>query len=826
MHNPLPLLAALFLTITASLYAQKLPTQQPSYSISGQAVEKESGQGIPYVTVSVLSDSVKVVKRLSGDINGKFTVNVGSKHTYILSLSAVGYKEKRLPVNITESKIELGKITVDDGLTMKEVSVVAQKPLVKVDVDKLTYSIESDPDAQTNNGLDMLRKVPLISVDANENITLNGQSNFKVLVNGKSSSMMSKNFKDVIKSMPANSIKDIEVITNPSSKYDAEGVGGIINIITTKKTLNGYNGSVNVGADTRGGYNGSLYLSAKTGRLSFAGRYGMYHYQQPDNSAFTTRTNYLSDIYHYSITTNKATYNGTSNNFSGEASYDIDSLNLISMSFWGYSGLSNGKGSSSLNEYDMQNTLSRSYNNTSPTRNTYGTLSGNVDYQRTFKKPDKSFTISYKLDNNPSTNKYETEIYNTFNYTPYHQRTNNDAYGREQTLQIDYYDPLTEKHQIECGIKGIYRQNSSNTNNYLLDQTSGTWSDFTAKNNDLDYDQYILGAYAGYVFKLKKLSVKSGVRAEFTWDNAKYSWYRSATASDTIIRFNNHLHNIIPYITLAYQIGTGKTLKLSYTQRLYRPGIWYLNPYINDADPLDIQYGNPNLNSEIANSFELGFSSFTSKLSLNLSSNCSFTNNSIVEISSMDANGVRSTTYDNIGSNFDLGVNGYISYRPNQKINVYFNGGTGYNSLSTNNGEDISNHGIYFRGSLGLRFTLWKNGTVSCNSGLYSSSIMLQGKSSAFSYNSLGASQSFFEKKMTVNISVSEPFRAKRTFTSDYDTDDYTMHSYSCYSARYVRFSISYNFGQMNVAVKKASRGISNDDVKSGSGSSGGGGSN
>ncbi len=173
---------------------------------------------------------------------------------------------------------------MEEGVELKEVTITAQKPLVKIDPDKIVYSMESDPEAQANNALEMLRKVPLITVDAEENITVNGQSNFKVLVNGKSSSMMSTNFKEVLKSLPANTIKDIEVITNPSSKYDAEGVGGIINIITTKKTINGYNGSVSSGVDARGSLNWSAYLATKIKKFSFSSRYYGSQFIQPESS--------------------------------------------------------------------------------------------------------------------------------------------------------------------------------------------------------------------------------------------------------------------------------------------------------------------------------------------------------------------------------------------------------------------------------------------------------------------------------------------------------------------------------------------------------------
>jgi len=260
------LLLSIMLLTAIRIGAENKPS---IYQISGQIIDKEDKQTVPYATITLQNDSAKVVKRLSTDANGSFLVSMNEKRKYTVIVSAMGFNEFRLPLEIKELKTNLGKLEVEKGIAMKEVTVTGQKPLVKVEVDKITYSVESDPDAQTNNGLEMLRKVPLLAVDGDDNVTLNGQSNFKVLVNGKSSSMMSTNFKEVIKSFPANTIKDIEVITNPSSKYEAEGVGGIINIITVKKSLSGYNGSISSGVDSYGGYNGSAYLTTKINKFEF-----------------------------------------------------------------------------------------------------------------------------------------------------------------------------------------------------------------------------------------------------------------------------------------------------------------------------------------------------------------------------------------------------------------------------------------------------------------------------------------------------------------------------------------------------------------------------
>lgn len=812
MYKKITLLCLLFGALMLHAENKNLP-----YQIAGQAVEASNGKTIPYATVTLQNDSAKVLKKISSDVNGKFSFAVKEKRKYTVVLSFMGFKEAKVVANVTETKTDVGKVAMEEGVVMKEVSIVAQKPLVKVDPDKLTYSVEADPESKTSNVLEMLRKIPLITVDSEDNISLNGQSNFKVLVNGKSSSMMSNNLKDILKSLPANTIKDIEVITNPSSKYDAEGVGGIINIITTQKKMAGYNGSINAGFDSRGGYNGGIYLATKVNKFSFSGRYSYNHFKEPENKYTSDRTNFLSDTYHTTNSSGNSTYNGSSGNFSGEASYDIDSLNLISTSFWGYGYNYRSNSLSSTNVLDINNARSQYFDNLNNGKTNYNTLSGNIDYQRSFKKPEKTFTVSYKLDNNPNKSNYESDIVNTFNYSPYSQRSVTDALTREQTLQVDYYDPLSAKHQMECGVKAIYRQNDSNSDTYLLNLQTSNWDYNQAKSNELDYNQYILGAYGGYVLKLKTLTAKGGVRTEFTWNNA-------TSTSATEVKFNNHLQNVVPYITLNYQLKPGKNIKASYTQRLYRPGIWYLNPYVNTTDPQNISFGNPHLKSEIAHSFELGYSAFTPKFNFSLTGRGAFTNNSIESLSTISSDGVKSTTYKNIGTDMNVGLNVYVSYRPSEKFNIYYNGGGRYTKMQANNGYSITNKGYTYSNYLGARFVLWKGNSISFNGGIYSPSIMLQGKSSTYSYSGISMSQMFFDKKMSVNLSVSNPFKKTQIYSSNYNDPNYTQHSESTYPSRSLRCSVTYNFGKMGMDVKKARRGIQNDDVKSGGSSSGGGG--
>lgn len=815
LKSPCKIIVLFFcLTLSAiPLFASNPPGK---FQIKGVVTESESGKSIPYATITA-QNSKGVIKRLASDVNGKFEFSLDTIGKFSVLVQSIGFQNYKsdFVIDANTKKIEIGTIKLLAGTEIiGEVAVVAQKPLVRTEVDKIIYSIEADPEAKTSNALEMLRKIPLVTVDGEDNILIKGSSNFKILLNGKNSSMLSQNPKDVLRSLPANSIKDIEVITNPSSKYEAEGTGGIINIITTKKQLDGFMGRINAGVNTRGGYNGGFYATSKIKKFGFSITYGYNDFRQPKNENSSTRENFISTANRYTESSGFNQYKGKSNYAMGEASYELDTLNLISLSFWGYTGNYALKGEQSSSDFDTNHALSRQFTNRTNSDNNSGNISGNIDYQRTFKKPDKTFTISYKLDRMPRKTDADNAIDGILNYDSYRQRSTNDASGTEHTVQLDYYDPITNIHQIESGLKYILRQNISNSEVLRYDAGSDAWIRDVSKNNDLDYDQHIIGVYAGYVMKLKKISIKTGLRMEATINDGSFK-----SVKDT--SFTNRMFNLIPYLTLSKDLKKGQNIKFSYTQRLSRPNIYYLNPYVNDNDPLNINYGNPNLDAEISHTFDLSYGNFSGKYNFNASLSGSLTNNSIESLSTINSAGVRTTTYQNIGKNQRFGGYLYGSFRPSTKLSINTNVSINYTILESNDGRSLKNEGFNYSGSLNIRYTAWKNGTISGYGGIYSPSIMLQGQTSKYWFSSINVSQELFKKKLTASVSVSDPFRSKFKYESTFDDPTFHQNSVTTYSNRMLRFNLSYRFGQMKGEIKKAKRGIKNDDVKSG-GSTGG----
>ncbi|WP_286854275.1 TonB-dependent receptor domain-containing protein, partial [Proteiniphilum sp. UBA5259] len=699
----------------------------------------------------------------------------------------------------------------ESSIELEEVSVTAQKPLVKVEIDKLTYSAKDDPESSTSNVLDLLRKVPLVTVDGEDEIQLKGSSNFKIYLNGKPSNMISGNPSQVLKSMPANSVKDIEVITDPGVKYDAEGVGGIINIVTDKRVDDGYSGSVGANGDTFGGYGGNAYLATRYGKFGFTGNSGYYYHKRPESESGFTREEFSPQ--------NLLTLNGKNKSdggglfLSGALSFEPDTLNLFNLSGSRYGG--------KFKSHSMQEALSSgarpySYNTRSNSTVEYGGMSLSADYQRSFKRKGEMLTISYRFEDNPNDSEYDSEYENVtgvFYYTDgYKLRSVNNAGGKEHTGQLDYVNPLNGKHSIETGLKYIFRDNTSRADHTFFDTEEGVWKPDVSRKNDLDHTQNITSGYAGYGFKSGKTGVKLGFRGEYTQQEIHFM----GSQLDTIVQTN--FFDLVPSVTLSYQLGMTRTLRGGYNMRISRPGIWYLNPYVNDVDPNNISYGNPNLDAEKQHNFNINYGAFSQKLNFNVTLSYAFARNAVTGYSFIE-NGVTHNTYANIGKNQTVGTNLYVSWTPTQVVRTYLNGGINYTDIRSTEKSELRNSGFSGRAFGGLTFTFPGDFRVGANGGLFLNRIQLQTKQSPFYFYSFSLMKSFLNKKLDLSLNLQDVLSKNRKISSTTTGEGFWQENIFHYPMRSIRLSVSYRFGELKASMKKVQRTISNEDLMQGEGS-------
>lgn len=805
------------------------------FLVKGVVNDSITTETLPYATVSLLEpqNPTVYIKRMAADINGKFEMAINKEGDYLIAFESVGMQIKYLPVSVgNESVLDLGTISLSDSSELlSEITIMASKPLISMDLDKIIYDTASDPESESNNVLEMLRKVPMVTVDGEDNIQVKGSSNFKVYMDGKPSNMFVNNPSDVLKSMPASSIKNIEVITEPGAKYDAEGVGGIINIVTAK-AIAGYTATVRANLNSLGGFGGGGYFSTKIGKFGLTANLNYNNHKNKgsySNSEQEILDPVAAETYKYISQKSESPKSG--GNFSYvniQGSYEIDSLNLLSLSFGNFGGKYKQDRNSYTTMLDADRDTVAAYGGENLTENFWGGMNMNLDYQRSFKKPDKLLTFSYRLENSPDRSKNKSLLFNVKNYENMIAQLGADKLlssigkSNEHTLQIDYTEPFNKKHVAEAGLKYILRLNNSDNSYELFNPLTGEYEDDTTRPvNNFDQTQHILGVYGSYTLKLEKLSLRVGGRFEHTNSGIEYK-------ENPDKNFSTSFTNLIPSVVLTYRLGMTSNFRLGYNQRLSRPSIWYLNPFVDDSNPNYISYGNPNLDAEISNSFDLGYSLFTPKFNMNASVYTSFTNNSIESVTNLkvvnegagDERIVVESTYANIGSSSRTGGNLYLNWSPSAKIRIYGNGGISYSYYSNNSGEEkVENSGTRFTFNGGAQFTLPLELKLSLNGGYYSPWIMLEGKGSAYYFTGISLNRDFFDKKLNLSLRVNEPFRARRTHESFiYRENNYKTDSFSSSIARNFTLSVSYRFGEMKEQIKKVSRSISNDDLKSGGG--------
>lgn len=812
------------LSFTQVIIAQQ--AQPEMYKIKGALLDSLTNEGEPYATLrlALKTNLNKPEKVAVTDSKGKFALEVAKPGHYVLTISSIGKSSivRNLALNSSNRVVDLGKLFVTDSKNeLANVTVTAQKPLVKVDLDKIEYDVKSDPESKTNKVLDMLRKVPLVTVDGQDNIEVNGSSSFKIYVNGKPSTLVSTNPGKVLKGMPANAIKNIEVITNPGAKYDAEGVGGILNIVMDDNSgMAGYTATVNSSVDTRT-VSGGVYAMVQKDKLTLSANanvnkdFGnlMREEENRENKADTP----------YKYLTQNSEIDNLGKGFYGafEASYEFSKKNLLSGSFNMYGGNYSNNSTQRVLMEDASRKKQYSYTNIGTSDTEYKYLEGKVDFQHNFSKPGEMLTLSFRVSTTPATTDSNIDLVDTYNYNPYKQSSYGEMKSPDFTYQIDYTKPVFKTGSLQSGVKYISRNNISNS--IVMNQSASTnniWTKDLDNSTDYKHMQDIMAGYLSYSQKIGKLSAKAGLRYEYTALNVKFN-----TQPDK--NFDKNYSDLVPSGSVSYSLTPTQTLRLSYNMGIRRPSIWFLNPYKKTNSPHDIAYGNPNLESEKNHSFILNFSSFSQNFNLNMGLGHSFVNNSIEEYSTIK-DGIMETTFYNIGHARNTSLTAYVSWLVFPKTRISLNESLSYKVIesaktSTNPASLDKNQGFENRLFGSIQQTLPKSLILSFNGGFSTSRIGLQGTRSGFNHYTLSLNKSFLkEDRLTISAFATNFLAKNIVFSSDKNTVNFLLDSKTYYPMRSFGVSVSYRIGELKAQVKKAARSIVNDDVMQGGGGQGG----
>lgn len=810
----------LLLTLLSTALAATAAAQP--FSVKFTAMDSD-GNGEPFATVRIFAaaDTVNAVVIDVTDVDGNFDKPLAKAGDYRLAISAVGKTTARRDFSVSAATpaADLGTITLaTDANVLDGVVVTAQRPLVSNEIDRVAYDVQADGDSRTSTALDMLRKVPMVSVDGQDNISVRGSSNYKIYKNGHPDPAMSSNAKDVLKAIPASMIKKIEVITEPGAKYDAEGVGAILNIVMVDSGgAGGVTGTVGANVDHMGDYSFVGFLTAQTGKFVTSINYGMFHGNRHRQHQFTNSR-------HDYVDSGNSMFNDQENRGSVyvhfgniEASYEPDTLNLLTFNFGGHYGSMTLNGIQHTRMVTATGAPVYSYNNRFAFPDGgYGFFSfnGRFDYQHRTSRKDETITLSYllsttrNLGNND--NHYSDMEGITLNYDAI--STANRENFLEQTAQFDWTRPFAKYHKIETGLKYIHRSNRSRTfQEFLLD---GNRLDDISVLTKLNHTTQVAAAYLSYTYSRDKWSARAGLRYEYSRLSAKFPL---GNQDD----YHSNLNDWVPSASVSYQPDFANSWKLAFSTRIARPGISYLNPAVVET-VTSRSFGDAHLASARNQSLTLTYMHIGQKVTFNVSPGFDFSSNSITAVKFVDpVDGKEVSTYANTLRSRDLNLDAFVQWQMFAKTNLMFNGGFSYGWRRS---DDL---GIKNSGASGWFFTqltqqLPWNLRLSANCGAWAGGASgLYNKDRGMFWHGISLQRSFLkEDRLTVTLAAQNPFGGKYGgYRTNYVNGDFTGFDRQQWVQRSFGIRVTYRFGSLRAQVKKTETTIDNNDLVGGSSS-------
>ena len=798
-------------------------------AIKGVVLDGTTLSPLEFVNVAVMRPGSKT-PAAGGTTNqsGQFLFPNLSEGKYLIRISFVGYKSFFKPVIIGVDTLNVGELKLEaDSKTLKEVSVMGQGSQMRMEVDKKVFSVDQSIATAGGSASDALRNIPSVDVDNEGNIALRNNASVEVWINGKPSGLTADNRAQVLQQMPAESVESVEIITNPSAKFNPEGTAGIINLVLKQNRKAGYYGSVSTGAMYSDGASYSNGNMKPGGTLGTSLNYNSSKVDAYLNVGYRNMSMYNDGWSRRLFSTNSDTlfqHNKTNINFGGlfiraGVDYHLDLKNTISMSGFGLNGT---RTTDNLIQYLFNSPLSMggTLKDYSRNINSDGGIKSydlNLDYRHDFETKGSFLTssLSYSNHNIFSDNQtIQTDWLNTGLNS--NQTQNLDAKSNEYVFKVDYTNKLSDDSKLEAGMQTSVKDRESiagGTNNEIDKATNKLiYNDFVFY-NDFVYKEQLHAAYLTYGNRFfDKLNIQAGLRAEYLKrnsinnkkDNLGNVNQQILPAKDTLCFF--------PSLFLSYSLPYKNEIQLNYTSRVNRPRGQQINPFRNYSDATNISYGNPDLAPEYASSIEFNYvkswDEHTLSASLyyrhidNVIQNVSFLNKNVMESTSMNISQSQSSGLELMAKNrlftilnLTTTLNGY--YRT-VDASVYVNPYDKSISTSLPAQQNFS-----WTASEIANVILGKTLSGQITGKYNAAQLVAQGTQKDNYSVDFGLRKSFFDRNLNLNLTVSDIFNSRRNWSTTAGSG-YSQESYALYHGRMIGLSASYNFG--NIKPKKAER--------------------
>ncbi len=794
-----------FIVFFLSLCVSQIANAQSTFRITGRVIDSVTRHSIEYTTLTISDRTTKkVVSGAITDTSGQFVVQGIQSGIYSISIEFIGYRKRIIDsVAVTAKNLSLGTILLSPaGQTLKAVTISGSAPIIENKIDKLVYNAANDITAQGGMALDILKKVPQVNVDIDGNVELQGNANIRFLINGKPSSVFGNSITDALAAIPASQIKSIEVITSPGAKYDAQGIGGIINIILKDNKIQGINGSINLSGGTRlnnasanlnirhGNWGINTYLSgnkqipshtpATQDRLSTDNAGGVTHLVQDGYTDFE-RDGYQGGIgFDWSITkhdniTASLSYNHYGNGGSGITRIIEDSAGIAVPAI-------------------TRNATSNFHTNS---------IDASLNYKKEFRKEGQELNMLYSTSIGRPHSDYSQTLTSDLNNLPYNGTiSNNPGTDNEQAISIDYTHPVSSKVNVEAGAKAQLQDITSIADVNDLTPLSHDYVHDAGQSYHLQYNRQVYAAYGSVSMPLSSfLKMKAGLRYEYT--NTKIDFPNTSVPA---------YNSLVPSLTFSHDFTNG-FIKLSYSRRLERPDYGDINPFLNRSDPYNITTGNPFLKPEIGNNTELGL-------------NKSFGKNGNVYIALIERintqdhkrittfypeyqagdsvlTNVSVTNVQNTGTEYNTGINVSGAYNIKEKLSLRGNVFATHRYLMTSIGSGNIDAGIRLRVNLNLSYVFPHNLVAEAFGNYNSATNNIQGRSPQNISYTMAFRKQFWDKKASIGVTATNLFNEYTRQVTTINTSSYTSYSVRSVPYRSVGISFTYKFGKLEFKKNK-----------------------
>ncbi|RYE35763.1 MAG: TonB-dependent receptor [Sphingobacteriaceae bacterium] len=808
------LFSTLIIALIISFTVSAQTTLTGKGKITGKVTDALTKKPVDYATISVfLTGKTQPITGGTTNEKGVFSISQIPIGVYSVAINFIGYERyniAQLTINDAKNSINLNTILLKPtATTLKEVNVTARLPTVENRIDKMIYNAANDLTSQGGVALDVLKKVPQVTVDIDGNVELQGNPNVRFLINGKPSSIFGNSLADALASIPASQIKSIEVITSPGAKYDAEGTGGIINIILKDNNAQGINGNVNLSAGTRQ-ENGSANLNIKRGNFGVSAFFS-------GNAQINTRT--LNSNNRTSADAagnlNLLTQNGYNdfrrNGYQGGLSFDwaLTKKDNLTASL-GYNHFGNRSSGLTDQEQLLQGTSDIFSLRNSTNQFNARTYDWNLNYKKTFAKEGQELNILYSASSGNNQSQYN-QVQNYAGVSNPFSASNsvNPGTDKQTNISVDYVQPIAKSFVAEAGIKTVLQTINSSADVNTLNPVSGVYAHDATQSYELYYNRKIYAGYLSASFSAFSLfDVKVGSRYEHT--NTEIDFPGTPIPS---------YNTIVPSAVVSHKFGELQSLKISYTKRIERPDYREINPFTNRSDPYNISTGNPALKPEVGNIFELGHNrSFESGGNLYIALFSRHNSNDIkpytnfytdYRIGDSVYHNVSVSNRQNIGTEQNTGINISGSFPLGKKLNLRTNTFVTDRYIVNKVYGGTTINAVVFRVNLNATYQFSNNLIAEAFGNYNSASTNIQGRMPQFITYNFAMRKQFLNKKASFGFTTTNPF-AKYVNQVSTITQSATTNGqlYSSYNLRQIPFrsfgiSLAYKFGKLEFKKEK-----------------------